>query len=110
MWEYGVPVELKNFADPSMQSIPACCMNVDKQMWLGQSQDNQIVSYSSAKGEKFRFQKNKVFKGHNTAGYACTVNFSPDSKYVLSGDSKGRCFFWEWAHPQKVRPAPPLTL
>jgi pre-mRNA-processing factor 17 len=42
----------------------------------------QIVSYSCAKGEKFRMQKNKNFKGHNTAGYACGVNFSPDSRWV----------------------------
>jgi len=30
------------------------------------------------------------------------VNFSPDGKYVLSGDSEGRCFFWEWQHPYKI--------
>ena len=30
------------------------------------------------------------------------MNFSPDGKYVLSGDSEGRCFFWEWAHPHKI--------
>jgi hypothetical protein len=23
-------------------------------------------------------------------------------RYVLSGDSEGRCFFWEWSHAQKV--------
>ena len=23
-------------------------------------------------------------------------------RYVLSGDSEGRCFFWEWSKPQKV--------
>lgn len=26
----------------------------------------------------------------------------PSFRYVLSGDSEGRCFFWEWAHPYKV--------
>ncbi len=30
------------------------------------------------------------------------VNFSPDAKYVLSGDSEGRAFFWEWRHPGKI--------
>lgn len=40
----------------------------------------QIVSYACAKGEKFRMQKNKTFKGHNTAGYACSVAFSPDAR------------------------------
>ena len=40
----------------------------------------QIVSYKCAKGEKFRQEKRKVFRGHNTAGYACGVAFSPDGK------------------------------
>ncbi len=30
------------------------------------------------------------------------VNFSPDSRYVMSGDSEGRAFFWEWQHPYKI--------
>lgn len=40
----------------------------------------QIVSYACSKGEKFKHLKNKTFKGHNTAGYACTPGFSPDGK------------------------------
>lgn len=32
-----------------MHAIPACAMNPSSTMWLGQSQDNQIVSYSCAK-------------------------------------------------------------
>jgi len=102
MWEFGIPVQIKYIADPSMHAIPAATMNPSNTMWLGQSQDNQIVSYQCSKGEKFKHLKNKTFKGHNTAGYACSVSFSPDAKYVLSGDSEGRCFFWEWAHPHKV--------
>ena len=30
------------------------------------------------------------------------MNFSPDAKYVMSGDSEGRVFFWEWSHPHKI--------
>ncbi len=40
----------------------------------------QIVTYKCAKGEKFRQEKRKTFRGHNTAGYACGVGFSPDGK------------------------------
>lgn len=102
MWEFGIPVQIKYLADPSMHAIPAAAMNPTNTTWIGQSQDNKIVSYSCAKGEKFRHLKNKTFKGHNTAGYACGVNFSPDGKIVMSGDSEGRCFFWEWSHSNKV--------
>lgn len=29
-------------------------------------------------------------------------NFSPDLRFVMSGDAQGRCFFWEWQHPAKI--------
>mmetsp|Transcript_18506 Transcript_18506/g.51945 ORF Transcript_18506/g.51945 Transcript_18506/m.51945 type:complete len:569 (-) Transcript_18506:353-2059(-) len=102
MWEFGIPVQIKYLADPSMHSMPAVAMNPTNSVWVGQSQGNEIVSYACSKGEKFKHLKNKTFKGHNTAGYACTPGFSPDGKYVFSGDSEGRCFFWEWSRPQKV--------
>lgn len=60
----------------------------------------QVITYASK--EKFKLMKNKNFKGHNTAGYACQVNFSPDRRYVMSGDSEGRCFFWEWTNPNRI--------
>jgi pre-mRNA-processing factor 17 len=30
------------------------------------------------------------------------VGWSPDGRYVVSGDAEGRAFFWEWQHPHKV--------
>ena len=37
---------------------------------------------------------------HLAAGFQ--VNFSPDGKFLMSGDSVGKLFFWEWAHPNRV--------
>jgi hypothetical protein len=45
---------------------------------------SQIVTYLTK--DRFKQNRKKTFKGHNTAGYACQVNFSPDAKYVLSGE------------------------
>ena len=39
----------------------------------------QVLTYMIKDG-RFKSQKNKNFKGHNTAGYACQVNTSPDGK------------------------------
>jgi pre-mRNA-processing factor 17 len=35
-------------------------------------------------------------QGHTIAGYACQPNFSPDGRYVVSGDGEGRVWFWDW--------------
>jgi pre-mRNA-processing factor 17 len=48
----------------------------------------QIVTYTTK--ERFKQNRKKTFKGHNTAGYACQVNWSPDAKYVMSGEDRGR--------------------
>jgi hypothetical protein len=39
----------------------------------------QVLTYMVKDG-RFKSMKNKTFKGHNTAGYACQVNTSPDGK------------------------------
>lgn len=46
----------------------------------------QVVTYLTK--DRFKQNRKKTFKGHNTAGYACQVNFSPDAKYVMSGESQ----------------------
>lgn len=34
--------------------------------------------------------------GHTVAGYACQITFSPDGRYIASGDGSGRVWFWDW--------------
>lgn len=59
-----------------------------------QSGDNQIVVYSSQ--DRFRQNRKKCFRGHNTSGYAIDVSVSPDGSFVASGDSAGLVCFWDW--------------
>jgi pre-mRNA-processing factor 17 len=59
-----------------------------------QSTDNQIVVYSSS--EKFRQNRKKGFRGHNNAGYAIDLAFSPDGEYLMGGDSGGYVCWWSW--------------
>jgi len=94
VWEFGIPVQIKYIADPSMHSIPSIAVHPDKPFMSCQSLDNQIVTYSTK--ERFKMQAKKTFRGHTIAGYACQVNFSPDGRFVMSGDAEGRVFFWDW--------------
>ncbi|KAJ3014176.1 pre-mRNA-processing factor 17 [Thoreauomyces humboldtii] len=93
-WEFDIPVVIKYVAEPSMHSMPAVTLH-PTQKWLAcQSLDNQIVIYSAR--DRFRMNRKKTFRGHLVAGYACEPSFSPDGRYVSSGDSEGRVWFWDW--------------
>ena len=41
-------------------------------------------------------QRKKRFAGHTVAGYACEPQFSPDGRFVSSGDGQGNMVFWDW--------------
>ena len=68
-------------------------MTRSEKYFAAQSLDNQILVYST---DNFRQARNKRFAGHSVAGYACQVGFSPDGKWISSGDGEGNVVFWEW--------------
>ncbi|KAK6139224.1 hypothetical protein DH2020_027032 [Rehmannia glutinosa] len=65
---------------------------VDNNRRFVTSSDDKSLRYQ----ERFQLNKKKKFAGHIVAGYACQVNFSPDGRFVMSGDGEGRCWFWDW--------------
>ncbi|KAH0838553.1 WD40-repeat-containing domain protein [Lanmaoa asiatica] len=116
-WDYDIPVVIKYIAEPHMHSMPAVTLhpsssyhistwhgfprylmcshphvNIEK-YFAAQSLDNQILVYST---DNFRQNRKKRFAGHSAAGYACQVGFSPDGKWISSGDSEGNVVFWDW--------------
>jgi pre-mRNA-processing factor 17 len=101
VWEFGIPVQVKYIADPSLHAITSAATSPNGQWWCGQSADNRIVTYSA--NERFKFNKKKNFRGHNSAGYACQVGFSNDSRYVISGDGSGKLVVWNWSSSKIVR-------
>jgi pre-mRNA-processing factor 17 len=95
LWDYGIPVEVKYIADPSMHSIPYIGKHPNGKWLLGQSLDNNILVYESGQ-QGFRQYKKKLFKGHRLGGYACACGFSNDGRFVYSGDVEGNVWFWDW--------------
>ncbi|KAG9446065.1 hypothetical protein H6P81_012193 [Aristolochia fimbriata] len=94
VWEFGIPVVIKYISEPHMHSMPSISLHPNSNWLAAQSLDNQILIYSTR--ERFQLNKKKRFAGHIVAGYACQVNFSPDGRFVMSGDGEGRCWFWDW--------------
>nr|CAG8499763.1 5449_t:CDS:10 [Entrophospora candida]CAG8502024.1 15129_t:CDS:10 [Entrophospora candida] len=93
-WEFDIPVVIKYIAEPHMHSMPAVTLHPNRKWLACQSLDNQIVVYGAK--DRFRIHRKKRFTGHLVAGYACQVNFSPDGRFIMSGDSEGNMFFWDW--------------
>ncbi|EST08621.1 WD40 repeat [Kalmanozyma brasiliensis GHG001] len=92
-WDYDIPVVIKYIADPTMHSMPAVTLSPTGKWLAAQSMDNQILTFAA---DGFKQNRKKVFKGHNVAGFACQVGFSPDGKFVSSGDGEGNVCFWDW--------------
>ncbi|KAF1814173.1 WD40 repeat-like protein [Eremomyces bilateralis CBS 781.70] len=93
-WEYGIPVPIKLVSDPSMFSMVRSSPHPSKPFVAYQSADNQVLIYGSS--DRFRQNRKKSFRGHNTAGYAIDVAISPMGNIVSSGDSGGYVCFWDW--------------
>lgn len=96
VWEVGIPVPVKYIQEPDMHSLPSLSAlhPPDEAFFAAQSMDNSIVVYSA--GEKVRQVKKRVFRGHNNSGYACQLGFSPNGKFLMSGDGLGQLVFWDW--------------
>jgi pre-mRNA-processing factor 17 len=94
VWEWNIPVPIKYISEPTMHSIPSVTLHPSGEFFAGQSMDNTIVVYQC--GDKFRQMRKKLFKGHQNAGYACQVGFSPDGRFLMSGDGDGKLWFWDW--------------
>ncbi|KAI8456696.1 WD40-repeat-containing domain protein [Phakopsora pachyrhizi] len=92
-WDFDIPVVIKYIAEPAMHSMPAVTLHPNYKWLAMQSLDNQILIYSA---ESFKQNRKKRFAGHTTAGYACEVGFSPDGRYLSSGDGSGNMVFWDW--------------
>ncbi|CAI5469690.1 unnamed protein product [Closterium sp. Yama58-4] len=94
VWEFGIPVVVKYISEPHMHSMPAIAVHPNKAWVAAQSLDNQIIVYGAK--DRFRLNRKKRFAGHIIAGYACQVNFSPDGRFIMSGDGEGKLWFWDW--------------
>lgn len=95
IWEFGIPVDTKIIQHAGLHSIPSMTKAPNEKWIVGQSMDNRIVLFQIV-DDKLRFARKKAFRGHNTAGYACMSDFSPDMSFMTSGDADGKITMWDW--------------
>lgn len=93
VWDFDIPVPIKYIAEPAMHSMPAVGMHPNKKWLAMQSLDNQILIFGS---DSFKQNRKKRFAGHTVAGYACKPAFSPDGRFITSGDGQGNLYAWDW--------------
>ena len=90
VWEFGIPVQVKYIAEPTMQAISLASLSNSRKWWIGKSLDNQIVTYSGDISTQPTHKK--TFRDHSSAGYTCDDWVSPNDQYVVSGEGDGGCF------------------
>lgn len=95
VWEFNIPVVTKHVSEPEMHTVTATAVHPTGEYFAGQCSDNQIIIYEN-KGGNFRRIKAKSFVRHLSAGYACAIDFSHDGQFLISGDERGRIFFYDW--------------
>ncbi|KAF7634599.1 hypothetical protein Mgra_00006048 [Meloidogyne graminicola] len=95
IWEFGIPVDTKIIQHAGLHSIPSMTKAPNDKWMVGQSMDNRIVLFQIMDDKQICKEK-KAFRGHNTAGYACSSDFSPDMSFLASGDADGKITMWDW--------------
>lgn len=94
VWDLGINIPIKTISDIEQYSMPRAAVHPSKKYFATQSMNNKIMVYQA--DDRFRQSKNKIFTGHEVAGYAIGIGFSPDGKTLMSGGSRGYAYFWDW--------------
>lgn len=94
VWEWQINVPIKFIADPLQHSMPTVALHPGGKYVAAQSMDNQVLVFGAT--DRFRQNRKKAFTGHNSAGYPVGLDFSPDGKFLMSGDTGGYACFWDW--------------
>lgn len=103
VWDWSINVPIKFITDPYQHSMPVLKLHPSEKYFVAQSMDNTIITFGATDKSKFRRSKNKVFEGHVNAGYPVGLDFSPDGKYLYSGDVNGNLCVWNWSgHDRNV--------
>ncbi|KAG7727878.1 hypothetical protein KL930_004842 [Ogataea haglerorum] len=102
IWEVKVNMPVKLIADPKQFSMPYLKVHPKGFAFVAQSSDNTIQTFAASAEEKFKRNRDKTFTGHNSANFSIGLQFTPDGRTLMSGDSHGFAFFWDWRSTELI--------
>jgi pre-mRNA-processing factor 17 len=89
-----------------MAAIPAVAVHPGGESFVGQSMDNQLVTYWATAERGVSQNRKKTFRGHVVAGFACQPAFSPNGAILSSGDGEGGLWLWDWKSTKLLKKIP----
>lgn len=101
VWDLQINIPVKLISDPTLHSMPVTKIHPQNKYFAAQSMDNTIMVFSAR--DRYKTNKKKLFTGHNCAGYGIGIDFSPDGKNLVSGDSNGNVVFWDWKTTKLIK-------
>lgn len=100
IWELRRFRPLKVITGPDLASMPCAAVHPTEPFVVFQSLANQLAVYAQ---QDYLVARNRRFGGHLTGGYPCQISFSPDGRFICSGDGRGQVVVWEWESGQIAR-------
>lgn len=94
VWDLQINIPIKLISDPTLHSMPFTRVHPEGKYIAAQSMDNTVLVFSTK--DRYKTNKKKLFTGHNCAGFGIGIDFTPDGKTLISGDSSGLGVFWDW--------------
>jgi pre-mRNA-processing factor 17 len=94
VWESSIPVCQKWHTDMNCHSMPSSALHPSGKFVATQNLNNTIQVFETF--GKYKHRKKKVYSGHLCAGYSIQINFSNDGKFIMSGDSEGKVYIWDF--------------
>ena len=101
LWEYGIPVVLKEIFETDLHVMPTVAVHPSGKYLVGNAQNNEILLF--ALQPKLKLNRRRRFTGHLAAGFACGMAFSPDGGTLVAGDAEGKMLFWDWRSGRMVK-------
>ncbi|KAL6937560.1 hypothetical protein ACO0RG_004071 [Hanseniaspora osmophila] len=93
IWNTGINITIRHISDTNQYAMPFVKIHPSHKVFLTQGMDSVARTYQMT--PKYKQQKKK-FVGHDCAGHGIGLSCSPDGRYLVSGDSKGKLMIWDW--------------